>query len=124
MLSFAYAKRLERAKFPRPKQFVKGQHWYTPEGKLGVVIGGNPDAVLLQFATSTSAQFMFSSLVYAPTVEEILSEIARAGKYRLLGKQPGASKFEVNGSNLHQYAVERRAANALAKEFCNIAKEG
>lgn len=122
MLSYSYAKRLEKLGFQRPKRFTPGQHWYTPEGKLGVVVKSSPDCVLLQFDTSTTAQFSFKELVYAPTVEQIITAIAKAGKHRLLGKQPGAKVFEVNGSNLHQYVIGKKAANALAKEFCNIKK--
>ena len=124
MLSFASAKSLQRCGFHRPTRFKIGQHWYTPEGKLGVVIGKSPDAVLLQFETSTAAQFNFAALIYAPPLEEIFDGIARAGKHRLLTKQPGSGKFEVVGVNLQQYITGRAAANILAREYCRIQKGG
>lgn len=124
MLSFRAATSLQNAGFRRPRRFQVGQHWYTPEGKLGVVIGSKPDAVLLQFETSTAAQFNFAALIYAPTLEEIFDGIARAGKHRLLSKQPGTTKFEVVGVNLQQYCTGRQAANILAKEFCRIVRSG
>lgn len=124
MLSFADAVRLQKAGFARPRKFRVGQHWFTPEGRLGVVIGKHPDCVLLQFKTSTAAQHNFASLIYAPTLEEIFDAIARAGKHRLLSKPPYSNKYEVLGVTLHQYATGRQAASILTKEFCKIKKEG
>lgn len=124
MLSFRAATSLQKAGFHRPRKFKVGQHWYTPEGRLGVVVGKHPDCVLLQFATGTVAQFNFATLVYAPTLEEIFDGIAKAGKHRLLSKQPGSQKFEVVGVNLHQYITGRAAANIMAKEYCRILKSG
>lgn len=124
MLSFADAANLAKAGFPRPEKFRVGQHWYTPEGRLGVVIGKHPDCVLLQFKTSTATQFDFNSLIYAPTLEEIFDAIAHTGKHRLLSKPPYGKKFEVLGVTLLQYITGRAAANILAKEFCKIKKEG
>lgn len=124
MLSHAHAMALAKAGFPRPRKLKAGQHWYTPEKRLGVIVAAGPDHVLLAFQTSSAVIFDISTLLYAPTIEEMLTQIARAGKHRLLGKQPGARKFEVVGVTLHQFTIGTGAANAVAKEFCNIKKGG
>lgn len=124
MLSFADAVRLQKAGFARPRKFRVGQHWYTPEGRLGVVIGKHPNCVVLQFDTATAAQYNFASLIYAPTLEEIFDAIARAGKHRLLTKPPYGNKYELLSVTLHQYTTGRQAASVLTKEFCKIKKEG
>lgn len=122
MLSFRAATSLQKAGFRRPRQFRVGQHWYTPEGRLGVVVKSSDDCVLLQFTTGTVAQFNFAALIYAPTLEEIFDGIARAGKHRLLSRQPGSKEFEVLGVNLQQYITGKKAAEIMAKEFCRITR--
>ena len=123
MLRFTSAKKLAKAGFKQPKRLRPGQDWYTPAGKPASVIKStDPLAgfVLLDISTNTVVQYEIRELIYAPTADEILRAISKVGKHRLLGMQPGAKEFEVNGSNLHQYRKGRRAADILAKEFVAI----
>ncbi len=124
MISFKAALKLQTARFKKPRQVKPGQNWYTPGGKACVVIKGDApgEFVLLIVETNTVSQFRMSEMVYAPPAEEILKEIARHGKHRLIGMQPGSTVFEINGSNLHQYQTGRNAANSLAKEFVAIVR--
>ncbi len=121
MLRFSSAKKLAKSGFRQPKTLRPGQDWYTPTGHPASVIKSTGDGfVLLDISTNTVVQYAIKDLVYAPTADEILRAISKVGKHRLLGMQPGAKEFEVNGSNLHQYRKGRRAADILAKEFVAI----
>ena len=122
MISFKIATKLQAAGFKKPKRVKPGQNWYTPDARICVAIKGDDrgEFVLLIVETNTVSQFRLTEMVYAPPAEEILKEIARHGKHRLLGMQPGSTVFEINGSNLHQYQTGQNAANSMAKEFVAI----
>lgn len=125
MISYKAALKLQDAGFRKPKRIKQGQNWYTPNKKPCVAIKGDDhgEFVLLIVETGLVSQFRLNEMVYAPSADEILREIANRGKHRLLGMQPGSTLFEINGSNLHQYQTGRNAANSLAKEFVAIVLE-